>query len=538
MLKVLIVEDDIFDYTHLKNIIDWNQEGFQISEQIKNVEAAKEKLFEQSFDILITDMKMPGQSGADLIQFVSDNFPELKTIALSGYKEFDYVKQSLKAGAEDYILKHELRQDNLRQVLAKIKKEINKRDQKEDSNIFEESFFMDQKEILVQNFVEKLIRGHFNNKNELKRQIQLLSLNFELKNIVITVGQFDNYKVLQEKYSESKLMNLKRSFINMVDEILRENGKSFAVLKDEKKFLFLFSFKDNSELKINNSIASALNRIKTALKNYLNITASFAVGNILKDPLKIGENYREILELLGDRFYQGKDMIIYQNQNNRVDNQQFNLDIKTEKALQKYIDQKDYSSLKLELESIFNKIYRIKPGLSVVKMTFISLINIVNSKIKDKNLKKEKIFKNTGNPYQKLEEFNTLKEFKIWIEEIYNNLIIELKNKNNYSDIINKTLLYMNKNYDKDITLSRAASEIGVSYSYLSRKFKEECGQGFSDYLNQLRIENAKQLIEVGDSNIKEIVNQVGFNNYNYFFKVFKDSEGMTPSEYERKSQK
>ncbi|RCW61898.1 helix-turn-helix domain-containing protein [Halanaerobium sp. ST460_2HS_T2] len=538
MLKVLIVEDDIFDYTHLKNIIDWNQEGFQISEQIKNVEAAKEKLFEQSFDILITDMKMPGQSGADLIQFVSDNFPELKTIALSGYKEFDYVKQSLKAGAEDYILKHELRQDNLRQVLAKIKKEINKRDQKEDSNIFEESFFMDQKEILVQNFVEKLIRGHFNNKNELKRQIQLLSLNFELKNIVITVGQFDNYKVLQEKYSESKLMNLKRSFINMVDEILRENGKSFAVLKDEKKFLFLFSFKDNSELKINNSIASALNRIKTALKNYLNITASFAVGNILKDPLKIGENYREILELLGDRFYQGKDMIIYQNQNNRVDNQQFNLDIKTEKALQKYIDQKDYSSLKLELESIFNKIYRIKPGLSVVKMTFISLINIVNSKIKDKNLKKEEIFKNTGNPYQKLEEFNTLKEFKIWIEEIYNNLIIELKNKNNYSDIINKTLLYMNKNYDKDITLSRAASEIGVSYSYLSRKFKEECGQGFSDYLNQLRIENAKQLIEAGDSNIKEIVNQVGFNNYNYFFKVFKDSEGMTPSEYERKSQK
>ena len=85
---------------------------------------------------------------------------------------------------------------------------------------------------------------------------------------------------------------------------------------------------------------------------------------------------------------------------------------------------------------------------------------------------------------------------------------------------------------------SRAASEIGVSYSYLSRKFKEECGQGFSDYLNQLRIENAKQLIEAGDSNIKEIVNQVGFNNYNYFFKVFKDSEGMTPSEYERKSQK
>jgi two-component system response regulator YesN len=70
----------------------------------------------------------------------------------------------------------------------------------------------------------------------------------------------------------------------------------------------------------------------------------------------------------------------------------------------------------------------------------------------------------------------------------------------------------------------------------LSRKIKEECGLGFSDYLNQMRIKKAKEMIRSGDKNIKEIVNLVGFNNYNYFFKVFKDLEGMTPSEYERKS--
>jgi len=534
----MIVEDDIFDYTHLKNILDWHKEGFQISEQIKNVKEAKEKLAAEKYDILITDMKMPGENGVDLIKFVSKNHHELKTIALSGYREFDYVKESLKAGAEDYILKHELRQDNLKLLLSDLKEEILRNNEEKNNNIFEESFIIDQKDILIQNFVEKLIRGHFNNKIDLQKRLELLSLNFELKNVVIAVGQFDNFNVLKEKYSASKLLSLKKSFINMADEILRENGKSFSVLKDEKKFIFLFSFKDNSELKINNSISSALNRIKSALKNYLNISASFAVGNILKDPLKIGENYKIIEELLEDKFYQGNDMIIYQNQNNRIDNQKFNLDIKTEKTLQKYIDQKDEKAVISKLEDIFNRISQLKPGLSVVKMTFISLINIVNSNIKNNNLKKEKIFTDKGSPYQKLEELNTLKDFKNWIEEVYYNLIIELKARNNYSDIINQTLLYIDQNYEKDITLSKVAAEIGVNYSYLSRKLKEECGIGFSDYLNQLRIKNAKKLIKDSEFNIKEIVNLVGFNNYNYFFKVFKDLEGLTPSEYENKDNK
>lgn len=536
MLKVMIVEDDIFDYTHLKNIINWNQEGFQISEQIKNVEEAKNKLAEEKFDILITDMKMPGKSGADLIKFAAVNHPEIKSIALSGYKEFDYVKKSLKAGAEDYILKHELRQDSLISFLNSLRKKIEQNKEDKNSDFFEESFFVDQKNILIQNFAEKLVRGHFNNKEDLKKQIELLSINFELKNIVITIGQFDNYKELQQKYSAAKLLNVKRSFINMADEILKENGKSFAVLKDEKNFLFLFSFRDNSELKINNSTTSAINRIKSALKNYLNITASFAVSNILQSPLEIAKTYNQTAELLENKFYQGQDMIIYQNQNNRVDNQKFNLDIKREKLLLKYIEEKDSASLKNELESLFAEIARIKPGLSVLKMTLISLINIINSSIKDEGLNGEKIFDEKGNPYQKLEKLNSLVEFENWILKIYSNLIKELKNKNQYSNLINRMLLYIDKNYNQDLTLSEVAAEIGVSYSYLSRKFKEECGQGFSDYLNQLRIKKAKKLIAEGNNNIKEIVNQVGFNNYNYFFKVFKDLEGLTPREYENKN--
>ena len=71
---------------------------------------------------------------------------------------------------------------------------------------------------------------------------------------------------------------------------------------------------------------------------------------------------------------------------------------------------------------------------------------------------------------------------------------------------------------------------------YISRLFKEECGVGFAEYLNQIRVERAKLLIENGEMKLKDIVSRVGFNNYNYFFRVFKEIAGMTPLEYEQRA--
>lgn len=538
MLKVMIVEDDIFDYTHLKDLINWNKYGFQITEQIKNVAAAKQKLKTEKIDLIITDMKMPGQSGVDLIAFAAENYPQIINIVLSGYRDFDYVKKSLKLGAEDYILKHELKKSKLLALLNQIKASLKESKINDNSNIFTESFLVDQRDILVQNFADKLVKGYFEDKIKPKRELELLGINFEFKKMIIALGQFDDHQILQEKYPAAKLVSLKKSFINMAAEILRENGKSFAVLKGEKYFLLLFSFTNKSELEITNNVTSAVNRIKSALKNYLNITASIAIGEIVDDPMQIKIEYEKVAELLQEKFYQGKDKIIYYNKESKNNADHFSLDIKTEKKLHNYLINQNSAALTAELENIFCKIAKYKPGLGVVKLTFISLINIVNTVIKDNRLNKDKIYPENQNPYQQLDKINTLSEFQSWLQEIYNNLIKELaaKQASNYSDLIRKTIAYLEKNYSQDITLSSTAKLVGVSYSYLSRKFKEECGLGFSDYLNDLRIKAAKKLINQGKINFKEIVNQVGFNNYNYFFKVFKDIEGITPSEYLEKN--
>ena len=82
--------------------------------------------------------------------------------------------------------------------------------------------------------------------------------------------------------------------------------------------------------------------------------------------------------------------------------------------------------------------------------------------------------------------------------------------------------------------MNEAAEYIGVNSSYLSRIFKEDCGIGFVEYLNNVRISHAKQIIETNRMKLKDVVKEVGFNNYTYFFKVFKDVLNVTPVEYEK----
>ncbi len=102
-------------------------------------------------------------------------------------------------------------------------------------------------------------------------------------------------------------------------------------------------------------------------------------------------------------------------------------------------------------------------------------------------------------------------------------------------DTLHKARNYLESNFDKPLNLDKVAGEVGLSSSYLSRSFKQKFGVSFTDYLNQLRLDRSKRLLRHSNKNIGEIAEEVGFNDGNYFSKVFKREEGVTPTEYRKK---
>ena len=84
----------------------------------------------------------------------------------------------------------------------------------------------------------------------------------------------------------------------------------------------------------------------------------------------------------------------------------------------------------------------------------------------------------------------------------------------------------------KEISLDDVSSYCNISSYYFSKLFKQETGENYVEYLNKVRIENAKRLLNESDSSIKEVCYSVGFSDPNYFSRAFKKYEGVTPSEY------
>ena len=138
------------------------------------------------------------------------------------------------------------------------------------------------------------------------------------------------------------------------------------------------------------------------------------------------------------------------------------------------------------------------------------------------------------NVQRQMKEFEEYEQFRSLILDMLYKKIQRTKNnrKKQHSAPVEQVIEYIQQNIAEDISLEICAEMVGSSYTYLSKEFKKETGMRFVEYLNQQRVNKAKSLLLRKDIPMKQIVEMSGFRNYNYFFKVFKETEGMTPSEF------
>ena len=131
-------------------------------------------------------------------------------------------------------------------------------------------------------------------------------------------------------------------------------------------------------------------------------------------------------------------------------------------------------------------------------------------------------------------KFNDFDELLTWfvdkISVACRNVISSHSTKEN--SIIDQAVLYINKNYNKDISLADVSREVNISPYYFSKVFKDEMGENFIEYLTNIRIEKAKDLIKNSECSMKEICVMVGYSEPNYFSRSFKKKVGVTPTEY------
>lgn len=539
MYKVLIVDDDILTRMKLKMIIDWTYYGFDICGEAVNGQNGIDMIQSFNPDIILTDMKMPVMDGIAFIEWIHSNRPLIQIIALSGYDDFTYVKDSMKLGAIDYIIKHKLEPELLLSVLEVAKgKIIKKKEDLKERNLFENQLQLAEGH-LRQQFLRALLYGEISDTYEIKQNTERLHLNLDFYNVVIIVLEIDDYYFLLEKASEQEVKKrIIDVFAEIVQQILNESKQAYIVHLEQGKFVILFSLgKYYSKLYIYNQLYQMIERIRMSIKRYLNLTACFGVSPVCPNITKSNQYFQKANRLLEEKFYQGKDQLFMDVPAKIMNNEIVTLTSEQEKLILLSLKTYDQEKLNKTLDDIFESLIKLRLHHNATHMIVAELINIASRVANQSGIKMNELFHANDIPYSKMQKYDNIIDVKNWISSVHKRLLILLKQNKydnlNYRENTRKAIDYIHNNYHKDMSLEDTARYINVSSSYLSRIFKEECKVSYSRYLNQLRVDKAKVLIESGDIRIKDIVRQVGFQSYNYFFKVFKEMANMTPLEYE-----
>jgi two-component system response regulator YesN len=538
MLKVLIVDDDMLMRTSLKTLFNWENHGYTVCGEAVNGISAIAFMEHCLPDIVITDMSMPVMDGVALIGHTVRKYPQIKIIALSGYDDFEYVKQSMKKGAVDYILKHRLEAGLLLEVLETARQSILHERKEESEKQQTVQKLASAKDILRQEFINKLIMGEFNQVEEIKREIKYLELDMDTKNLVIAAAEIDDYSFIEDRYPMKDKNRLIKAFADLSGNILKESGKAFIEHTGNGSFIIVFSFGNAcSNLYIYNKVFADIDRIKTSLKRYLNITASFGISKVFYDILDFNLYYFDAKLVLKDKFYYGKDKIFNEDRGEKAASNCFSLESEDEKRIIVLINSLDKQKLEDYIRNIYEEMKKKIVSYQSVQMITAELINIASKIARESGIDTAELFSGKDMPYNMLRKYDTADDIRKWTAGIFDKLIDELNEKGmnpNYSDITKKTIEFISRHYTKNLSLEDAAQHVKVNNSYLSHIFKDETGKGFVEYLNSFRIEKAKMQIRTGFTHIKDIIGELGFNNYNYFFKVFKEYVGMTPLEYEK----
>lgn len=537
MLRIFIVDDDSTILDGLKAIIKNNASDCVVIGEALNGLAALKDIQNLQPDLIITDIKMPGLSGIELIKTLKNQGLKIRIIVLSGFDEYNYVRDSLKNGAMDYLLKPVQNRDLL-ELLEKVKQKIN-----EEKNEAEKAKYISERietstDVLNEKYLMELVKGNYENALKYRDKLNESAI-FKANKYMLSIVEADDLYRLNERYpaiiDESTIASM---LFKVFDGILQEEMlKELSIIKAPVKcgIILLFSVKDQNVNDFENMIYMLLNNYRCAMTEHASFTVTVGVSEIFDNYKRTHIAFVQAKYALERRFYEGKNRVIpYQSQNciyNKIKANDFDQDIteiinsieigdsiKTGKAAIKF------------LENIKNR------NLSPVE--FRDILTGAVHKISSLSLE----FKNANDIYTDEEQnlffyinrLDTLIEMKDFIKDKLSALsqLVNQIRSGRSKRVIEIAKDFICKNYQNDVSLSFISEYVNLSPNYFCDLFKNETGIKFSEYVMDVRVKEAKRLLSKTDLKIYEVGSKVGYGEVVSFVRAFKKVVGITPAEY------
>ncbi|WP_367925945.1 AraC family transcriptional regulator [uncultured Ruthenibacterium sp.] len=519
MLRAMIVDDEMMVRTALEKMVDWQAEGFVLDGCYPNGKAALDALERHPADLIFTDIRMPVCDGLELIDRVHAMGLSPYIVVLSAFDDFPQVKQAFKKGAADYVLKQEVTSDKLLELVREAKEKLPPSQTETApadsvtnvSTIFGDVFFHNADPHALGDLEQGYVIGCFF-LDEIYRELPRLggdvhaTLTQPLTSLVMQMPQM---KQTDGFYS----LDVSRHFVFYS---LTQPGRT---VEKARAFFAL---------------------VQKAWKNYMNISCTVGLAFPHKRPADVFYKVLEQAETNTTlRYVLGPGRIYDESYYTQFDPVTALRQAKSCMPFIRAVMNADFAGV----ERYKNELVGAMQDLPLAQGQSLALLYLYNLYY-EMGFYDMQIAYKLGLDHQlyaRIRGIETQRDLVIYFTSALRRIMeyFESNYDQRFPDSVLKAKRYLEDNYMRaELSLKEVSDHSGYNEKYFCTLFKKRFEVSYSDYLNQLRVGAAKDLLEKSDMRMYQIADAVGYNNVEHFMRVFKKVTGTTPKQYRKENVK
>ena len=536
--NILIVDDEQLIRQGLRARIEYL--GIDVDEifEAENGLMALRLQEEHPIDVVITDIRMPDMDGLELIQEMQKKNNQIKFVVLSGYAEFSYAEMAIRLGVKAYLLKP-VSNDDLKAAFDKAYKEM-----EQTASVRQEVQMkkrMDREKQVYQQ--EKALNALFSSQEAgaVTREQLCKLCGYDEK---MWAGGAESVLYLailhinKESFEHQRFRpvdhELVRFMIRNIFEEIQAPCEKLLVnsLSDTRQMYGIFIGDDKKKLRM--EVERIYLRMRSVLEKKMGIYLTIGVSRC-RSQLE-GKETSEARQALKQRIIYGKANIYFYEDIRILGEQEF--PVSQLHLLEQYIEHNEIFKVKNLVQEIFSEELVKKYGSAYLRIMWIRILNLLLHHYERRGRNAAEIEKMLQN-YNLLDRIQSLQEIRQKIIE----MVMECVSTESVADAnarskIQMAIGYIQEHFAENLTVNVLAEHYGMSPNYFSSMFKKEMSRSAVNYITELRINQARELLYHSELSVVDISKKVGYEDSQYFFRVFKKYLGMTPLQYREESRK
>jgi two-component system response regulator YesN len=511
MVKMLIVDDEPIICEGLRLTIDWKELGvIVVGEAYDGVEALR-MTKKHGVDILLSDIRMEGMDGLKLAEKLKLGFPHVHVVMISGYEDFEYARQAMRLGVTDYLLKP-VNIEELIRVVKGIVKLVGEEDQTtgidEELDVLWLSGMVHQTPSYIQVTPPQQLQGV--SYRVIVSQLMNFAENYAMQSV-------DDFQKVQQQWIQFLHDQLTLSGIHSIAVFGHRNLLNTLAISDQRNddeywrsLLEKTMQAWNGSSRLCCGVSEEYYQLEETADSSAEARGLLQYHMLLDGLVMLPADRFRIMQEVSFPEYSHQEMV---------------------RKLVSALFRQNFTEIKVLINELFDIFTVEHLLLHKAVNVYDELLVLLRQRIRQSGLTEiehgriSPIDLNVNNSYASLKA--------IAVEEMRQLMqLIDHYGLDKSYWIIEKAKIYMTEHYHDDIKASEVSAWLKITPGYFSSIFKQSTGKSFKEYMNEMRIDDAKLLLATTHDKVFEIANKIGYKEYKYFVSVFKSYTGMTPKEY------